>query len=96
MIDRFSPHLFWDTDKDALNLDKHKAYIVKQVLEYGLIGDWEMIREYYGIPTIAKVAAGLRELDPRALTYIATISKKPLTSFRCYTTPASRNPLWNF
>jgi hypothetical protein len=45
----FSPHLFWDVPKRSVNLDKHSQFIVKRVLEYGLINDWLFIKNYYGI-----------------------------------------------
>ena len=35
----YSPHLFWDTDRNTLDLGTHKNYIIKQVLEYGYDSD---------------------------------------------------------
>lgn len=96
VIGRFSSHLFWDTDRYSLDMEKHRAYIIKQVLEYGKMEDWELLRKYYGIPAITEVVRGLRELDPRALTFIATVSKTPLNQFRCYSTPPSKTVPWNF
>lgn len=39
IVDQFSSHLFWDTDRKVLDPDEHRAYIIKQVLEYGTIED---------------------------------------------------------
>lgn len=36
-INSMSPHLFWDVDVNSIEFDKHKAYIVQRVLEYGLL-----------------------------------------------------------
>lgn len=76
--------------------DQHQAYIIKQVLEYGMMGDWELILEYYGLTEITKVVKGFRELDPRALAFIAALSKEPLNQFRCYATQQSKAAPWNF
>ena len=43
-IKDLSQHLFWDVNKTTIDFEKHKAYIIKQVLEYGLIGDWKLIQ----------------------------------------------------
>ncbi len=42
-IDQFSKHLFWDVDRNQLNIVINKAYIIKQVLEYGMLHDWILI-----------------------------------------------------
>lgn len=40
-ITRFSTYLFWDVNKDDLDMEKHSQYIIKRVLEYGMLQDWE-------------------------------------------------------
>jgi len=45
-IEEFSKHLFWDTDRDLLDFEKNRSYIIKQVLEYGMQEDWEKIKDY--------------------------------------------------
>jgi hypothetical protein len=37
----FSPHLFWDVDAETLDLEKHKTYIIRRVMEYGKLNDWQ-------------------------------------------------------
>ena len=44
----FSPHIFWDVDIAKINVDINKKWLVKRVLEYGLINDWQIIYKYYG------------------------------------------------
>ena len=95
-IHNFSKHLFWDVNRENLDLKKNRAYIIKQVLEYGLMEDWETIFNYYGIRQIAEVAQNFRELDPKALSFISLLSKIPLKEFRCYTLKPSVPPHWNF
>lgn len=95
-IKQFSGHLFWDTPRPGLDIDKHKSYIIKQVLEYGLIKDWRLIQKYYGIDRIAEVAQSFRELDKKALSFISHLSKVPQETFRCYNFQQSIPPHWNF
>jgi len=95
-ISSFSSHLFWDTDKNNLELEKHKAYIIKQVLEYGLMDDWKILKRIYGLKTITETAKNFRELDKKALSFIAAVSNEPIDSFRCYTYQQSIPEHWNF
>ncbi len=91
-----SPHLFWDVDRDKLDMEKNAAFMIKRVLEYGLWNDWKIIQQHYGIATIAQTALRFRELEPKSLHFIAGISGIHLNKFRCYTTIQSKNPHWNF
>ena len=88
-IDSFSEFLFWDVDKYSIDFQKNEPFLVQRVLEYGLIEDWNTLKIIYGIKRIAMTAQRLRSLDPRALTFIATISSTPIEQFRCYTTRPS-------
>ena len=95
-INQFSKHLFWDVNRDNLDLETNKVYIIKQVIEYGLIEDWLYIHRYYGINNIAEVTQTFRDLEPKALSFISFLSKTPLNKFKCYTWKQSAPPHWNF
>ncbi len=95
-INSLSKHLFWDVNRNTLDLDNSRAYIIKQVLEYGLIEDWRVIYKYYGILLIAKEATNYRELDKKALSFVSFISKTPKEKFRCYNFQQSIPQHWNF
>ena len=95
-INMFSAHLFWDVRKEDVDFDEHAQYIIKRVLEYGLLEDWNLIRQYYGLSKIVEVAKELRDLEPRALAYISAVSKTPKEQFRCYIWQQSNIQHWNF
>jgi len=95
-INQFSNHLFWDVNRGRIDLDKNREYIIRQVLEYGKLADWKLIREYYGILQIAKIAMNFRTLDKKALSFISLLSGIPKENFRCYTFQQSVPPHWNF
>jgi hypothetical protein len=93
---RLSTHLFWDVERGNLDMEKNASFIIKRVLEYGLWSDWKIIQQYFGIPVIAQSVLKFRELEPKSLHFIATLSGIPLNNFKCYTTIQSKNPHWNF
>lgn len=95
-ISKLSDHIFWDVDKDTLDAQKNKRLIIQRVLDYGLLNDWNMIKNYYGVNEIAQTATTLRELDPRSLSFISQISKIAPENFLCYTTIRSQPKHWNF
>jgi hypothetical protein len=47
-LNNLSPHLFWDVDMNSLDFKKSKKLIIQRVLDYGLIGDWQIIFKTYG------------------------------------------------
>lgn len=95
-ISALSAHLFWDIDQSKLNEDDNKSIIIQRVMEYGLMKDWDLIKEKYGLDEILHTAKNLRNLNPKALSFIATITDTPLESFKCYTSTQSQNPPWHF
>ena len=94
-ITQFSAYLFWDVNKDDLDMEKHSRYIIKRVLEYGMLQDWNIVKQYYGITRIVEEAKGFRELDPRALAYLSAISQTPKEQFKCYTYQRLTPQHWN-
>lgn len=94
-IQQFSPHLFWDVRKEDIDFEAHSQYVIKRVLEYGLLNDWKLIKAYYGLPRIVEIVKKMRSLDARALAYVAAISQTPKEQFRCYTWKQSNPQLWN-
>ena len=83
-INSFSDYLFWDEEKDSVDLESNAAFIVRRVLELGQYKDWKLLVSRYGIPMIAHIAQNLRTLDPKALSFISAVSSTPKESFRCY------------
>lgn len=95
-IAQFSTYLFWDVNKDDLDMEKHSQYIIKRVVEYGMLQDWNIVKKYYGIKRIVEAATRFRELEPRALAYLSAISQTPKEKFRCYTYQRLNPQRWNF
>ena len=85
----FSKYLFWDTDSTKVDLERNSPYMVQRVLEYGELSDWRLLQEYYGLKRIVKIAKQLRNLDPKALSFLCVVSQTHEEDYRCY----SRMPL---
>lgn len=96
IISSLSPHLFWDVDKNKIDLDHDKKMIVQRVMEYGLYKDFQTIRSYYGIKEIGETAMQIKDLDLKTASFISFISKVPQNKFVCYSLKQSIPPHWNF
>lgn len=94
-ISDFSKHLFWDVDLTDFDFDKHKIHLINRVLEYGLIKDWKLLKEFYGLETIKEVSLNLRSLDAVTLSYLSAIFKIDKTEFRCYKHRQLYQTYWN-
>lgn len=90
----FSANLFWDADPASLDLDRHRKYVVRRVLERGSWADWRLLRRRYGLSEIVEVARDLRTLDPKALAFLSVVAHVPRESFRCYTPKQSMPSSW--
>ena len=96
ILNSFSKHLFWDVSLNKLDLQKSKTFIIKRVLEYGLINDWNLIKNNFGLNVIGKEVKLFKDLDPKSLAFISTVCKIPLNEFRCYTTKQLTPKHWSF
>ena len=67
MITGLVARLFWDTDADALDLERHRRAIILRVLNYGALRDWRWLTEQYGqdIVRAEALAPGRSSMRPR-------------------------------
>lgn len=79
----FSAHLFWDVDLKQLSWEKHTAFVVGRVLDYGVMEDWRLLRKYFSIDEIADYASTLRSLTDLSLNLLVTLTKRDKSTFRC-------------
>lgn len=95
-ISQFSKHLFWDVNREQLDIQQHKHQVIQQVLEYGLLSDWLLIRDIYGIKAIGETSITFRQMDPKTLVFISVVTGIPKESFICYSTKQLIPGHWNF
>jgi hypothetical protein len=95
-VSQLSAHLFWDIDQSKIDFDKNKKWLIRRVLEYGLLNDWLLIKNYYGLKEIGRVAIRLRDLDAKSISFISVLTKIPQKKFLCYTLKYSKPGYWDF
>jgi hypothetical protein len=95
-INQFSPNLFWDTDEQTLDPEKHARFIIERVLMRGRLEDWTALKKLYGVERIKQEALKIRYLDKVTLSFCSTMFHVPKSKFRCYKQPQSIQQLWQF
>ncbi len=96
IIKNLSKHLFWDVELNDLSLNNNPKLIIQRVLDYGLINDWKIIYDYYGIDKIAKTAITIKDLDKKSISFVSLLSNIPKEKFLCYTTKQLTPKHWDF
>lgn len=94
-ITHLSHFLFWDIDKQLLDVESSSAQVIQRVLEYGTLNDWRLTRDYYGIQRIVSDCKQMRTLDPIALSFVCAMSDTKKEDYRCYHFKQSFPTLWN-
>ena len=95
-ISDLSSHLFWDMDRNRLDVRSSKRIIVQRVLEFGMLKDWKALVRMYGMEGIEKVAVELRSLDDVTLSFLCTIFDRKKEDFRCYRLRQSNPHFWSY
>lgn len=96
LVESLSSHLFWDLDKSTLSEKDSDNILIQRVVEYGIMSDWRLIKNYYGLDYIKKVATQLKTLDEVSLAFLSTIFHIEKTDFRCYKNKQSNPHFWNY
>ena len=76
--------LFWDTDPQKLDYDKHARYIISRVVMFGRWLEWKEVLNYYGRDRIAEEMKNERELDIKSVHFLSLVLNVPLNEFKCY------------
>lgn len=92
----FSPALFWEVDKERLDLDKNKRFVIERTLTHGTLSDWFLIKSYYGIETIKAECMQIRYLDKQTLSFCSAYFNEPVQNFRCYIFKQSNPSHWDY
>ncbi|MDR0442585.1 MAG: hypothetical protein LBH44_04165 [Treponema sp.] len=84
LLKLFSPHLFWSVDKDKLDTDRHKEYIIENVMNYGLEKDEFLLYQIYPHRVLRKILPRLDSLNEAATAYSSAVFNIKETKFKCY------------
>ena len=95
-LSKLSSHLFWDVDREKIDMSKNAKWLVGRVLNYGLLNDWIIIEKYYGLNKITELSKEIKDLDEKSMSFISVLSNVPKEDFLCYTTKQLNQGHWNF
>jgi len=95
-LENISKHIFWDVDRDKLDTQRNKQFIIERIFTLGDISDVKIIAQIYGIEVIKKEIVNAGYLDKKTLNWLSLFLKIPKTEFKCYTKIQSNQVHWNF
>ncbi len=94
-IANFTPALFWDVDRETVDVHANKRWLIARVLGYGRLMDWKALRMLYSLAEIVETAQSARSLDVKTVSFLCVVGRVSKESFRCYTLRQSTPTLWN-
>ena len=80
-----SPRLFWDSDPEAIDYERHARHVIERVVTRGTLEEWRAILKFYGQERVKSEVLQIRSLDERSLHFLAAFFETPIQSFRCCT-----------
>ncbi|MBL7906539.1 MAG: hypothetical protein JNL22_16055 [Bacteroidales bacterium] len=86
--------LFWDVDVDQLDEQKHRNYIVQQVLSYGNMEEFRLIIDFYGINQVKESIKQAGYFDPKTVSFITGFFNIRKEEMQCYTKRRLNQPHW--
>lgn len=89
-------NLFWDTNFDNIDFDKHSRWVIGRVLTRGNLDDYSELKKYYGIDKIKEEVVKIRQLDKKTLNFCSKIFEIDKKEFKCFNTEQSIRKLWNY
>lgn len=92
----FSPHLFWDTPQESVELENHRQWLVKRVLEKGTLADWNHLLSLYDKEGIRESVRSMRSLEKKALSFACAVLDLNQTELRCFINRSSQATHWNY
>jgi len=71
MEDSINHRLFWDTDKNNLDIWSHKRFIIERVLQFGMPNDIKWLLSIYSEKDIIDVVKKSKSIDKKTANFWA-------------------------
>jgi hypothetical protein len=84
-------HLLWDVDRNTLDPQKHKQFIIERVLKFGAPKEVRWLLQEYTGAEIIQVVKTSRNLDRKTANFWAIHYGIPVEEVRCLNTPLILN-----
>ncbi len=95
-MEGFSPHLFWDTDPDRVDIENNRKWLVRRVLEKGLWSDWKLLLALLGEDKIRTAVQEMRHLEGRAMSFACAVLNLEQSQLKCSIQKSSQATPWNY
>ncbi len=85
-MERIPPHikrLFWDTDKDRVDVGKHRFYIIKRIMDYGNLEGVRWMMRNYTPEEITEVVRKSRGISRKSAYFWSAYYQIPLEEIEC-------------
>jgi hypothetical protein len=96
MLLTLRPSLFWDTDIQKIDLQKHKVSVIERITLRGHLDEFRAMVQFYGKDTVKESLLNARWLDKKTLAFCSIIFDTPQTEFRCYKLAQLNPEHWNY
>lgn len=77
-------HLFWDTDVNSINPQKHKQAIIERVIERGSWNEFKELINFYGADSVIECAKKARWFSEKTMHFVSAYFDIPLEDLKCY------------
>ncbi len=75
--------LFWDVKKDEVDLEKHKSFIIRRIINFGDLDDVRWMLGNYSQDEIIRVLKRARGISKKTILFWATYFNIPLEEIAC-------------
>ena len=65
--------LFWDTDPEALDMDRHRRYIISRLLNLGGMPGIIWVMDHYTEDEIIDAVLHRRDMDPKVRSFMCNL-----------------------
>jgi predicted solute-binding protein len=75
--------LFWDVDKESVDIEKHWSFIISRIMDYGNCRDIQWMKQTYTDDQIKEVVCKRKGLSKKSAYFWAAYYKIPKEEVRC-------------
>ena len=79
----FIKRLFWDVDKESVDIEQHCSYIISRIVDYGNPHDVKWMKKTYNDEEIKEVICKRKGLSKKSGYFWAAYYKIPEEEIRC-------------
>ncbi|MEK7274599.1 MAG: hypothetical protein AAB110_05035 [Candidatus Desantisbacteria bacterium] len=75
--------LFWDVDRDSVDVEKHRFYIISRIIDYGNIDDIKWMKNTYTEDEIKEIICKKKGISKKSAYFWMAYYKIPIEEVKC-------------